>query len=122
MSVSSFIILGITIIFLITSILFYAKSLIPKNDSTDTQKVKLSSTTIKLNTFYYRHISMLQKKVFIDAALSQTEEESIKEILEEAYYNSDICTKKMKNFKYGIIFSLVSILLSILFTGLTMFL
>lgn len=121
LSVSSFIILGITIIFLITSILFYAKSLIPKNDSTDTQKVKLSST-IKLNTFYYRHISMIQKKVFIDSALSQTEEESIKEILEEAYYNSDICTKKMKNFKYGIIFSLVSILLSILFMGLTMFL
>lgn len=122
LSVSSFIILGVTIIFLITSILFYAKSLIPKNDSTDTQKVKLSSTKIKLNTFYYRHISMLQKKVFMDAALSQTEEESIKEILEEAYYNSDICTKKMKNFKYGIIFSLVSILLSILFMGLTMFL
>lgn len=122
LSVSSFIILGITIIFLITSILFYAKSLIPKNDSTDTQKVKSSSTTIKLNTFYYRHIDSLQPKVFIDAALSQSEEESIKEILEEAYYNSGICTKKMKNFKYGFIFSLVAILLSILFMGLTMFL
>ena len=122
LSVSSFITLGITIIFLITSILFYAKSLIPKNDSTDTQKVILSSTTIKLNTFYYRHIGSLQPKVFIDAALSQPEEESIKEILEEVYHNSDICTKKMKNFKYGFIFSLVATLLSILFLGFTMFL
>lgn len=122
LSICSFITLFITIIFLIISILFYAKSLIPKNDSTDAQKVKLLFTTIKLNTFYYRHIASLQKKAFIDEALSQTEEESIKEVLEEAYYNSDICKKKMKNFKYGFIFSLAAILLSISFMGLTMFL
>lgn len=122
MSVISFIILGITITFLVISILFYAKSLISKNDSIDTQKAKYSSLNIKLNTFYYRHTSRLLKDVFINESLKQDEEESIKDILEEAYYNSDICTKKTRYFKYGFIFSLVTILLSILFTALTMFL
>lgn len=121
-SIVSFVIFGITILFLIISILFYAKSLIPQNDSTDTQKVKISSRTIQLNTFYYRHIGSLQKKVFIDEALYQSEEESIKEILEEVHFNSNICTKKMNKFKYGFIFSLMSILFSVLFMVFTMFL
>ena len=121
-SILSFVVLGLTIVFLIISILFYAKSLIPQNDSTDTQKEKLSSRTIKLNTFYYRHIGTLQKNVFINEAFSQSEKESIREILEEVYFNSNICTKKMNKFKYGLIFSLVSIMLSLLFMVLTMIL
>lgn len=52
LSVSSFITLSITIIFLIASILFYIKSLIPKNDSTDTQKVKLLHDSKKTKMCY----------------------------------------------------------------------
>lgn len=122
LSGSAFIISGIIIVFLILSILFYANSLIPRNNSTDTQKTKSSPSIKKQNTFYYRHIGNIGRDEFIKITLYQNEKDSIKEILEEVHYNSIICTEKMKNFKHGILCSLVSILLSVIFTIFTMFL
>ena len=114
LSIISFSIFLIAILFLIISIVFFVISIIPRNNSTDTLKINNQCKNDKLNTFYYRHIGEFQKKEFIDKTICENEEEGVKEILEEVYYNSIICIKKMKFFKYGFINSMISIFISIL--------
>lgn len=113
-------ILVVAIVFFLLSMYFYIKSLIPQNDSTDNSKVKYNDVSIKLNSYYYRHISMLNKDIFIKKSLNMTANDCAKEILEEVYYNSGICNKKMICFRKGLIFSIVSVLLAITFLFVSM--
>ena len=108
-------ILVASMVFFLFSMYFYIKSLIPQNDSTDNSKVKYNELNIKLNSYYYRHISMVNKDVFINDCLNMSADSCAKEILEEVYYNSGICNKKMLCFRKGLICSIVSVLFSIVF-------
>ena len=110
----------ISVVFLVVSMTYYINSLIPQNDSTDNSKVKYSDVIIKLNSYYYRHISMINKEAFLNQSSNMTADDCMREILEEVYYNSGICNKKMLCFRKGLIFSIVSVSLAIAFLFVTM--
>lgn len=63
---------------------------------------------------FYGDISLLSIDEFCQCSNEATAKDYEKEILYETHINSNICTKKMRNFKKGMIFSFITVALVLL--------
>lgn len=62
-------------------------------------------------SLFYKDISQLKDQdTFISLAKEAQRKDFLTELLREIYYNSDVCTRKMKRFQVAVIASLLSIL------------
>ena len=99
------------------SISFYVASVIPRLTSDKTKKLCLKHKEMKQPRYslFYDEIKDFKKpEDYVEAAKKASIDIFNEEILKEIYYNSGICSIKMKCFKWGVIASFVTIVLAMI--------
>ena len=71
----------------------------------------------RFSIFYYEIQNFERPEEYIKSAREMSRAGFVDEVLKEVYYNSTICSKKMRRFKLGVIFAIITIILSI-FSGI----
>ena len=103
----------ISMIFLLLSFLTYVLAINPNLESSG-KNINLQTTTKKY-PIYYGDISKINKaesyKKLMDKA---TDKDFIDELLDEIYFNSSICMKKMARYKRGLWLSFLSVCCALL--------
>lgn len=67
----------------------------------------------EFSIFYEEIRKHISPESYIKIAKESTEDEFIDEVLREVFYNSEICSKKMKRFKIGIGLATISVIMFI---------
>ena len=94
-------------VFFLLSVVFYLSCLIPRFTN-DNQKDK------KYSIFFEEIKDFNDYKEYIEACKSATNEIFNEEVVKEIYFNSKICSAKMRSFRMGVIFSGASIVSTLL--------
>mgnify|MGYP004592530055 FL=1 len=71
----------------------------------------------RFSIFYYEIQNFERPEEYVKSAREMSQAGFVDEVLKEVYYNSTICSKKMQRFKVGVIFAIITIILSI-FSGI----
>lgn len=109
-------ILCITVIAFLVSIFFHLWAINPCFFSEADSSKKLSkkkSVKPAFSIFYDEIRSFESPADYINAAKNVLEDQFTDEVLKEVYYNSKICSQKMRRFKIGITLAGITIVLSI---------
>jgi len=105
------ILLTISLIFLIFGIWKFIRVLIPVTDSSLCD----NESSLERNSIIFAvSISKLNYEDYKSKILNYTDEEYINDILSQIYINSKICARKYKNYKNGLIYSIVGVTLLII--------
>ena len=100
----SFVVLSV--VFFLLSVIFYFLCIIPRFTSDNKKNTKYS--------IFYNEIKDFDSYIeYIKSCEKITGEIFNEEIVKEIYFNSCICSKKMKYYKAGIIFSVLSIIFAL---------
>lgn len=111
-----FIALVFTVILFLVAIFFHIWAVKPSffSGSMSSKKQSKKEAVQPAFSIFYDEIRVFKKPAdYIKAAKGISEEQFTDEILKEVYYNSVICSKKMRRFKAGIFFAFMAILLSL---------
>ena len=98
--------LFISLLLFMTSLVFFFLCLKPSLDSNARRK--------QYSIFYDEVATFDKAKDYVKACEKATIAEYNEELCSEIYYNSKICSSKMQKFIIGLVFSLISIILSVL--------
>ena len=101
----------ISIVVMIIAVGLFAVAIIPNLKSNS------KKPTEKKYPIFYGDISRMDKKTYKEKMLSGNEDDFADELIEEIYYNSKICSRKMTCYKCGVILSLSAIALSLIKVG-----
>ena len=101
-----YIIAGLSALFFLISVIFYLLCIIPRFTS-DNKKIN------NYSIFYGEIKDFKSSNDYVKCCKKATDENYNEEIMREIYYNSRICYKKMRRFKFAVILSAVSIVLAV---------
>lgn len=100
----------IAIITFLVSIVFYTLSVKPKLLG---KKCSKKGRRQEYSLFYANIASFEDPDEFVDAVKNSNRQDYYQELLKEVYYNSDVCTEKMKSFQIAVISSAVSVFMTV---------
>lgn len=95
----------------VVSIVFYTLSITPNLIG---KKSKGNEPRKELSLFYADIAQFKSPENFKNVVKKVDREKYYDELLSEVYYNSDVCTKKMKRFQWAVAFSTLSVVFSII--------
>lgn len=100
-----------TLLSFLTAIYFYTWAVKPNMIG----KTKKNNTDIRENSLFYKDISRFRSAdEYIKIVYEADRDDYCKELLKEVYFNSKVCTEKMKHFQVGVIASGASIFLAVI--------
>ena len=102
-------------VLLLISILFYSRALSPNLMSNDEDHNKCYP-------LFFGDISSEDLDKYKRKMHYSNDSDFLEELIYETHFNSRLCSKKMKSFKLGFIFSILSVVLAILTLGIKYFL
>ena len=102
-------------VLLLISILFYSRALSPNLKSNDEDHNKCYP-------LFFGDISSEDLDKYKRKMHYSNDSDFLEELIYETHFNSRLCSKKMKSFKLGFIFSILSVVLAILTLGIKYFL
>lgn len=105
MEVIVHILFALGLIFLAVSLFFFARAIIPNL----TSDIKRTEATQKRYPIFYGDIALLNRTEFSTLMQKTSLKDYNEELLIEIHINSQICSKKMKLYKHGVICSLIAV-------------
>ena len=114
----------ITVVMFLVSIFFHIRAISPSffSGSKSSKKQSKKRAVQPAFSIFYDEIRAFENSAdYVKAAKGVSEEQFTDEILKEVYYNSTICSQKMRRFKSGICFAFVAILMCIVSCSLYYF-
>ena len=102
---------GIGLVLMLFSILFYVLAINPNLGKSG--KKKNGTAPKKEYPIFYGDIAELKLSDYMKAMNQATDTDFINELQAEAHYNSEICTKKMKNYRIGLWLSFAAIVFAL---------
>ena len=101
----------ITILLYVLSIICYISTVVPRFDGTQKNK-----TTDKYSIYYDEIRKFKSANDYLSVEKDADIEDLNDEIVREIFYNSEICSKKMRSFKLGVLLSAICVFGAILAT------
>lgn len=93
----------ISLIVMVVAVLFYARAITPNLKSSGEKKIP------KKYPIFYGDISSLRLTEYRERIINGNDNDFKEELIREIHTNSQICTRKMKQYKFGIILSVIAI-------------
>lgn len=98
----------ISFVIMLVAVLFYARAITPNLKSSGEKRIP------KKYPIYYGDISSIRLSEYRERIINGDDNDFNEELIREIHMNSQICTRKMKQYKLGIILSTIAIVFAVL--------